>query len=256
MTTEPLSLVVLPFVNLTGVQHHDVIVNGVTDRLTSELASIENSFVVARAAALVYRGCGRDADEIGQELGVRYVIRGSVRARGDGLWIIAQLIDTADGLPLWTTRFDAPAVGQSALPGEIVNRLMAPLRLILLEPEWLPMPPAEPAPPPVVVAPVRRPEPRIVAMPAARPETAASRVPSWFAAIKLSIVSAVGAVALYLLGAEPQSAVAVVSFILIATGIVQLAGNLVHAANPRGDQRSMVIPGRITMLSSPALSAG
>jgi TolB-like protein len=127
-----LSLIVLPFVNLSGNSRQDYLVDSVTDHLTSELARIENSFVVARNTAISYRGDTLDVTEIGHELGVRYAIKGSVRAAASGLRINAQLIEAETAQHLWIDRFDI-AIGEPfAMQREVVARLVPPLHANLL----------------------------------------------------------------------------------------------------------------------------
>ena len=74
-----LSVVVLPFANLSGDPSQDYFADGVTENLTTELSRIEDSFVIARNTAFTYKGKSVDAKEIGKELGVRYVLEGSVQ---------------------------------------------------------------------------------------------------------------------------------------------------------------------------------
>ena len=76
-----LSIVVLPFDNLSGDPKQDYFADGITDNLTTDLSRIRNSFVIARNTAFTYKGKAVDAKEIGKELGVRYVLEGSVAAR-------------------------------------------------------------------------------------------------------------------------------------------------------------------------------
>lgn len=127
-----LSLVVLPFVNLSGDRRHDFLVDGITEQLTSELARIEGSFVVNRNTALAYRGDTLEVSELGLELGIRYVIKGNVRAAGSGLRFGVQLLDAEKDQPLWLDRFDM-AIGQPfTMQHDVVVRLVPPLHAHLL----------------------------------------------------------------------------------------------------------------------------
>jgi TolB-like protein len=131
--TGPLmSLIVLPFVNLSGDARQDYLVDSVTDHMTAELGRIENSFVVNHATATAYRGDALDVTEIGRELGVRYAIKGTIRPASGGLRVNTQLIDTANGQHLWIDRFDIAFCEPFAMQHDIVNRLIPPLHTHLL----------------------------------------------------------------------------------------------------------------------------
>jgi TolB-like protein/class 3 adenylate cyclase len=127
-----LSLIVLPFVNLSGDSRQDYLVDSVTDHLTTELARIDSSFVVARNTALSYRGDALDVTEIGRELGVHYAIKGSVRTQPGGLRVNTQLIDTETGQHLWIDRFDIAISDAFAMQRDVVVRLIPPLHAHLL----------------------------------------------------------------------------------------------------------------------------
>src|SRR5262249_32017209 len=102
----PLSIVVLPFENLSKDADQDYFVDGVTDDLTTDLSRISGSFVIARTTAFTYRGKPVDVKQLGRDLGVRYVLEGSVRRSGNQVHVNVQLIDTATGAHLWAQRFD------------------------------------------------------------------------------------------------------------------------------------------------------
>jgi hypothetical protein len=80
--------------------------DGITDDLTTDLSRIADSFVIARNTAFTYKGKSVDAKEIGRELGVRYVLEGSVRRTGEQVRVNVQLIDTNSGAHIWADRFD------------------------------------------------------------------------------------------------------------------------------------------------------
>jgi adenylate cyclase len=101
-----LSLVVLPFQNLSGNPGEDYLADGITDDLTSDLSHIPEAFVIARESADTYKGKATDVRQIGRELGVRYVVEGSVRKLGTTLRVNAQLVSAETGLHLWSDRFD------------------------------------------------------------------------------------------------------------------------------------------------------
>ena len=91
--TARLSIVVLPFANLSGDPGQDYLVDALTDELTTSLARIRDSFVIARNTAMTFKGKPVDAKAIGKDLGVRYVLEGSVQPSGDRMRVNAQLID-------------------------------------------------------------------------------------------------------------------------------------------------------------------
>jgi class 3 adenylate cyclase/TolB-like protein len=126
-----LPLVVLPFVNASGEARHDFLADSITDQLTSELARIEDSFVVDRKTALISAAETTEVAELGRRLGIRYVVRGAVSAGEAGLSIDAELMDTETGQEVWTDRLDVaigdPFVMQHDASARLVPRLYAKL---------------------------------------------------------------------------------------------------------------------------------
>ena len=118
-----LSIVVLPFKNLSGDPGQDYFVDGVTDNLTTDLSHIRDSFVIASTTASTYKGRAADAKEIGKELGVRYVLEGSVQRDQNRVRVNAQLIDAASGAHLWAERFEEDVADLFKLQDEMVARL-------------------------------------------------------------------------------------------------------------------------------------
>ncbi|MCK1417441.1 adenylate/guanylate cyclase domain-containing protein [Bradyrhizobium sp. CW4] len=118
-----LSIVVLPFVNLDGNREQDYFVDGVTESLTTDLSRIPGAFVIARNTAFTFKGKPVDVRVIGRELGVRYVMEGSVQGGGDRIRVNAQLIDTETGAHLWAERFDKPRADIFDMQDEITTRL-------------------------------------------------------------------------------------------------------------------------------------
>jgi adenylate cyclase len=104
-----LSLVVLPFANLSNDPAQDYFADGVTESLTTDLSRLRGSFVIARNTAFTFKGKNVDAREIGKELGVRYVLEGSVQRDAGRMRVNVQLIDAETGNHLWADRFDKPA---------------------------------------------------------------------------------------------------------------------------------------------------
>ena len=118
-----LSIVVLPFTNLSGDPAQDYFADGITENLTTDLSRIHDSFVIARNTAFAYKGKPIDAKQIGKELGVRYVLEGSVQRDQNRVRVNAQLIDTESGAHLWAERFEEDMADLFKLQDQIVVRL-------------------------------------------------------------------------------------------------------------------------------------
>ncbi len=130
-----LSIVVLPFTNLSGDPAQDYFADGVTENLTTELSRIRDSFVIARNTAFTFKGKSIDAKEIGKELGVRYVLEGSVQRDQNRVRVNAQLIDTESGAHLWADRFEQDLADLFKLQDQIVARLGSSLGYELVKAE-------------------------------------------------------------------------------------------------------------------------
>jgi TolB-like protein len=130
-----LSVVVLPFANLSGDPAQDYFADGITENLTTELSRIKDSFVIARNTAFTYKGKSVDAKELGKELGVRYVLEGSVQRDQNRVRVNAQLIDAESGAHLWADRFDEGVADLFKLQDEVVTRLADSLNLALTKAE-------------------------------------------------------------------------------------------------------------------------
>jgi TolB-like protein/class 3 adenylate cyclase len=130
-----LSIVVLPFANISGDPEQDYFVDGVTESLTTDLSRIAGSFVIARNSAFSYKGKSPDVRQVGRELNVRYVLEGSVQRSGKRLRISAQLIDAETGNHLWAERFDKPVIDLFDMQDEIVSRLAKTLDAQLMAAE-------------------------------------------------------------------------------------------------------------------------
>jgi adenylate cyclase len=101
-----LSIVVLPFTNLAGDPSQDYFADGITENLTTDLSRIRNSFVIARNTAFTFKGKNIPIKEISKELGVRYVLEGSVQRDQNHVRVNAQLVDGETGAHLWADRFE------------------------------------------------------------------------------------------------------------------------------------------------------
>jgi TolB-like protein len=127
-----LSFVVLPFENLSRDPDREYFADGITDDLTTDLSRISGSFVIARNTAFTYKGKSVDVKQIGRELGVRYVIEGSVRRTGDQVQVNVQLIDAETGSHLWADRFDTDRTNVEAAQSRITGRLARSLNVELV----------------------------------------------------------------------------------------------------------------------------
>ena len=130
-----LSMVVLPFANLSNDPAQDYFADGVTENLTTELSRIPNSFVIARNTAFTYKGKPVDAKAIGKELGVRYVLEGSVQRDGARVRVNAQLIDAESGAHLGVDRFEEDVADLFKLQDQVVARLARTLQVELVNAE-------------------------------------------------------------------------------------------------------------------------
>ncbi|HEX9536399.1 MAG TPA: adenylate/guanylate cyclase domain-containing protein, partial [Stellaceae bacterium] len=100
------SLAVLPFQNMTGDSEQDYFVDGIVEEITTAISRLPWLFVIARNSSFTYKGRAVDVKQVARELGVRYVLEGSVRKAGNRVRITGQLIDTASGAHIWADRFD------------------------------------------------------------------------------------------------------------------------------------------------------
>jgi adenylate cyclase len=132
-----LSIVVLPFENLSGDKDQDYFADAITDDLTTDLSHLQDSFVIARNTAFTYKGKPVDAKAIGRELGVRYLLEGSVRRLEDKVEINAQLISTETGAHVWADRFDGERSKLGELQVDVVSRLANTLGVELVKAEAL-----------------------------------------------------------------------------------------------------------------------
>jgi adenylate cyclase len=127
-----LSIVVLPFTNLSSDPEQQYFADGITEDVTTDLSRIADMFVISRSTALTYRNKLVDSKQIGRELGVRYVLEGSVQRSGNQLRVTAQLIDAESDAHLWAERFDRDTGDLLALQNEITSRIAIALNLELI----------------------------------------------------------------------------------------------------------------------------
>jgi TolB-like protein/Flp pilus assembly protein TadD len=128
-----LSIVVLPFLNLSNDPEKEYFADGITDDLTTDLSRISGSFVIACSTAFAYKGKSVDVKQVGRELGVRYVLEGSVRRSGSHVRMNVQLIDAETGGHLWAERFETDRRNLAEAEDEITGRLARTLNLELVE---------------------------------------------------------------------------------------------------------------------------
>jgi adenylate cyclase len=100
------SIVVLPFDNMSAAEGQDYLADGIVEAITAALSCIRSFFVIARSSAFTYKGRSKDAREIGKELGVAYLLEGSVQFVGNRLRTIVQLVETEGGAHVWSSRYD------------------------------------------------------------------------------------------------------------------------------------------------------
>ncbi|MBI3757040.1 MAG: tetratricopeptide repeat protein [Deltaproteobacteria bacterium] len=125
------SIVVLPFANMSEDSKQDYFSDGITEDLTSSLSKISSLFVIARNSAFTYKGKAVKVQDVSQEMGVRYVLEGSVRKADNQVRITAQLIDATTGEHLWAERYDRPLTDIFALQDEVVQKIVTTLKLQL-----------------------------------------------------------------------------------------------------------------------------
>jgi len=123
------SIAVLPFTNMSGDREQEYFSDGITDDLITDLSRLAGLFVIARESSFTYKGKPAKLQEVGRELGVKYVLGGSVRKAAEQVRITVQLAEAATGAELWAERYDRPLRDVFALQDEIVRRIVTTLNL-------------------------------------------------------------------------------------------------------------------------------
>jgi adenylate cyclase len=118
------SLAVLPFQNMTGDPEQDYFVDGIVEEITTAISRLPWLFVIARNSSFTYKGRAVDVKQVARELGVRYVLEGSVRKAGNRVRITGQLIDTASGAHIWADRFDGALDDIFELQDEVASHVV------------------------------------------------------------------------------------------------------------------------------------
>ena len=129
------SIAVLPFVNMSDEPEQEYFSDGITEEIITALSKVPRLFVIARNSSFTYKGKPVKVQEIGRELGVRYVLEGSVRKAGDRVRITAQLIEATTGSHLWAERYDRDLKDIFALQDEITMKILMALQVKLTEGE-------------------------------------------------------------------------------------------------------------------------
>ena len=125
------SIAVLPFQNMSGDPEQEYFSDGMTEDLITDLSKLSGLFVIARNSSFAYKGRSVKVQEIGRDLGVRFVLEGSVRKAGNRVRITAQLIDTGSGGHLWAERFDRDLTDIFSTQDEVVEKIVGTLAVTL-----------------------------------------------------------------------------------------------------------------------------
>jgi adenylate cyclase len=125
------SVAVLPFANMSDDPEQEHFTDGITDDIITDLAKIRGLAVVARNSAFTYKNRAVKIPDVGRELGVRYVLEGSVRKVGDQVRITAQLVDAVAGHHLWAERYDRDLNDSFGVQDEISQKIAIALKVIL-----------------------------------------------------------------------------------------------------------------------------
>jgi adenylate cyclase len=126
------SIAVLPFVNMSGDPNEEYFSDGITEEIITALSKIPHLFVISRQSTFTYKGEPVKVKQVSEELGVRYVLEGSVRKAGEKVRITAQLIDAITGYHLWAERYDRDLKDLFALQDEITLRIISALQVKLV----------------------------------------------------------------------------------------------------------------------------
>ena len=129
------SIAVLPFQNMSGDPDQDYFADGMVDEITTALSRFKSLFVIARNSSFTYKGRAVDIKQVGRELGVRYVLEGSVRKAAGKVRITGQLIDALTGAHLWADRFEGDLSDVFALQDEVTVNVVSAIQPKMLKTE-------------------------------------------------------------------------------------------------------------------------
>jgi adenylate cyclase len=130
------SIAVLPFTNMSGDPKEEYFCDGITDQIITSLSMIPRLFVIARNSTFVYKGKAVKVNKVAEEMGVQYVLEGSVQRSKERLRILVQLIDAIKGIHLWSERYDRDLKDLFVLQDEIARQIMTALQVKLTEGEY------------------------------------------------------------------------------------------------------------------------
>ncbi len=125
--TDSPSIAVMPFANLSGDAEQEFLADGLTEDIILGLSRVKQLFVIARNTCFTYKGTTPDAQTVSRELGVRYVLEGSVRKTGDRIRVTAQLVDAKSRTPEWAERFDRKVKEILEIDDEVTEAIVAAL---------------------------------------------------------------------------------------------------------------------------------
>ena len=127
------SIAVLPFANMSGDPKQEYLRDGITESIITAVSKIRNLFVIARNSTFTYKGKAVKVQQVAEDLGVQYVLEGSVQRSGDRLRITAQLIDALSGRHIWSQRYDRELTDLYAMQDDITMEILQAMRVKLTE---------------------------------------------------------------------------------------------------------------------------
>jgi len=129
------SIAVLPFTNMSEDPKREYLCDAITEQIITTLSQVPRLFVISRTSTFVYKDKPVKVQQVSQDLGVRYVLEGSVQRSGDRVRVIAQLIDAIDGKHIWAKRYDRELQDIFKLQDELTSKIVHSLRVKLTEGE-------------------------------------------------------------------------------------------------------------------------
>ena len=129
------SIAVLPFVNMSGDPQQEFLSDGITENIMTGLSQIRAIFVIARNSSFTYKGKPVKVQQVAENLGVRYILEGSVKRSGDQLRITAQFIDALKGYHIWSERYDRELKDLFAIEDDITKKIITALQVVLTQGE-------------------------------------------------------------------------------------------------------------------------
>jgi adenylate cyclase len=125
------SIAVLPFVNLSEDQKGQLLCDGITDNIINVLSKVPRLFVIARNSTFTYKGKPVKVKQVSEELGVRYVLEGSIQVSGDRIRTTVQLIDALTGNQIWAERYDGASTDIFDLQDDITTKVLSAVQVKL-----------------------------------------------------------------------------------------------------------------------------